>query len=97
MKKIIITAALIATAAALAGCSSGPSDSDIKAAIQQSAAGMGDAFKIEKVTSKGCSKSGDGYNCLIEVESSAFGEKQDKTAPVHFQKIGSKWVMTQAN
>lgn len=97
MKKIIIVTALIATAVALAGCSSAPSDSDIKAVIQQSAAGMGDAFKVEKVTSKGCSKSGDGYNCLVEVESSAFGEKQDKAAPVHFQKISGKWVMTQAN
>jgi hypothetical protein len=97
MKKIIITAALIATAVALAGCSSAPSEADIKAAIQQSAAGMGDSFKIEKVTSKGCSKSGDGYNCLVEVESSAFGEKQDKTAPVHFQKVGNKWVITRAN
>ena len=94
---------MLCTMLLLAGCSSGPSDEDIRAALQpqldalnQIAAGTGERAELHSVKSLGCEKAkeGQGFICDVEADISRPMLGRAKTvSQARFIKTDDGWRM----
>jgi len=99
MKKLHVAVVVLL----LAGCSSGPSDSEIDAAIRMqfdemnkmtSQMGMGESTKLHSAKSLGCKKAteGQGYVCDVELDvSMAMLGRRSGVSPIRFVKSDDGW------
>lgn len=99
MKPTTVFAAAV-MGAALAGCSSEPSEQDIQAAItkEQKAAPeimAGLVPEISNVKKIGCKPDSDkAYICDVELEAKQFGSVTKGVSPVRFVKTNDGWAMS---
>ena len=96
MNRSVRLLTLVLFIAALSACSSGPSDSDAKAAMQDAAKSVAGNVEFLVFEMNSCEKLPDGktYSCMVksEIQSPVLGH-QSSTGTVKFEKnTDGKWV-----
>lgn len=88
--------ALLPLVLSLTACSAGPSESDIRQALQksyaQATAVTGVKIEIQSLKKLGCSESGGGYNCDFELSIKGPLGAQTTTTKARFVKGSQGWA-----
>lgn len=99
MRRTVIPALLAAAFAALAGCSSGPSQSEVEAAVQKA---FGSAFmgvkliEYSSIKKIGCTAKEGGYVCDVELTMKAMGQQQTQVQRLRLVKGSDGWLVAGA-
>ncbi len=91
--RVLVKSVAASMLGVLSACSTGPSEGDIKKAVEKSMMGLGsEHMSIKKL---GCETSGNGYNCDVEMtmEVPLVG-KQTTVANLRFVKGSEGWATT---
>jgi hypothetical protein len=81
--------------ASLVGCTGGPSESEMKAALEKAASSPFLKIEILMVKNLGCQKDGAAHVCDVEMETNApMVGKSRNAAKIRFIKTDSGWQVT---
>lgn len=96
MRQQVTHAAVLAAFALLAGCSSGPSQPEVEAAVQKA---FGSAFmgvkliEYSSIKKIGCTAKEGGYVCDVELTMKAMGQQQTQMQRLRFVKGSDGWMV----
>jgi len=93
--EIYLQGSILACLVFVSGCAGGPSESEMKTALEKASAATMFKFEVLMVKNLGCQKDGAGHTCDVEVETnSPMVGKSRKATKLRFVKTGSGWQVT---